>query len=361
MNVQRVRLPGSDRVTWLVLGDDYLPIPPVRAFLTYLNNLERSPHTVRAYAYHLKLFWDYLTDVHLDWTAVGLSELAAFVAWLRQPMPGVVSIHQQLAKRSESTINTILAAVAMFYDFHQRDGTVPHIPLYQSQVQPHRRYKGFLHHVTKGKPIQYRLLKLKVARCRPKTLTPDQVAQFIAVCDRLRDQLLVSLLYETGMRIGQALGLRHEDVQSWDNAIRVVPRANPLNQARTKTHEPYTIHVPPSLMGRYTDYLIHEFEATDSDYVFVNLWEGHIGAPIQYSTVAALFRRLSKKSGVSVTPHMLRHTHATELIRHGWDAAHVQKRLGHASIQTTLNIYTHLDDADMQAEYQTYLQQRAQP
>ena len=60
--VQRARLPGSDRLVWLVVGDHHLPVEPVRRFLAYLDDVERSPNTLRAYAHHLKLFWDYL-----DW------------------------------------------------------------------------------------------------------------------------------------------------------------------------------------------------------------------------------------------------------------------------------------------------------
>jgi hypothetical protein len=63
---------------------------------------------------------------------VRLSELAGFVAWLREPQPGVLLLEQCEAKRSESTINAILSAVASFYEFHQRDGAVGTIPLMTS-------------------------------------------------------------------------------------------------------------------------------------------------------------------------------------------------------------------------------------
>ena len=59
-----------------------------------------------------------------------------------------------------------------------------------------------------------------------------------------------------------------------------------------------------------------------------------------------------------MTPHKLRHTHATELIRSGWDAAYVQKRLGHANVQTTINTYVHLSNDDMKGKYLEYLQRR---
>ncbi|WP_255398078.1 tyrosine-type recombinase/integrase [Sulfobacillus sp. hq2] len=73
---------------------------------------------------------------------------------------------------------------------------------------------------------------MKAPRKVPKTLTVDQVQQILAHCRHRRDRFLVALLYETGMRIGQALNLRH------------------------------------------ADYLVHELDGIDSDYVFVNLWGG---------------------------------------------------------------------------------------
>jgi hypothetical protein len=49
------RIPDSEQVTWLVLDDNYLPVPPIQSYLRYLESLERSPNTIHAYAGHLKL------------------------------------------------------------------------------------------------------------------------------------------------------------------------------------------------------------------------------------------------------------------------------------------------------------------
>ena len=76
-----------------------------------------------------------------------------------------------------------------------------------------------------------------------------------------------------------------------------------------------------------------------------------------YGAVIDLFRRVSKTSGIPVPPHLLRHSHATELLRSGMNVAYVQKRLGHASIQTTINTYCHLTDEDLEQAYQKYLQE----
>jgi len=363
--VQRAVLPDSNTMAWLVLGNDYLPIEPIQAFLEYLHNLNRSPNTIRSYAYHLKLYWDYLEDYKLVWTEVSITNLADFMLWLRNPMPsGVVSMQVQEVKRKESTVNAILTSVCMFYDFSEMTNKAPHIPLYRSQVMPGRRYKSFLHHVTKSHAVRTRLLKLKVPRQHPKTLDSQQVKTLVDNCHRLRDKFLICLLYETGMRIGQALGLRHEDIESWDNLIKVVPRDNNLNQARSKSLSPYDLNVSKALMSLYTEYLQREYMEilgdNLSDYVFVNLWSGKVGTPMTYSNVVDLFRRLKRKTGaeIPVHPHLLRHTHATELIQSGMEMSYVQKRLNHASIQTTLDTYVHLTNADMKIAYNQYLEDR---
>jgi len=99
MKVQRIQLVDRPGVTWLVLGDGYLPIEPIADFLDYLRNIERSPNTVKAYAHHLKLYWEFLTATHLDWTTIGLTELAEFAAWLRSPNPTVIPLEPEESPR----------------------------------------------------------------------------------------------------------------------------------------------------------------------------------------------------------------------------------------------------------------------
>ncbi len=360
MKVQRVRIPDSDQVTWVVLDENYLPVQPIQDYLRYLDSLERSPNTVYAYAGHLKLFWEFLRDSNLDWLEVTLENLADFIHWLRCPDPRVASIQPQEAKRTEKTINAILAAVCSFYEFQERLGATEGVNAYRYQFQPGRKYKPFLHHINKGKEVRTRLLKLKEPKTFPGTLTQEQVHQLVDACNRLRDKFLICLLHESGMRIGEVLGLHHEDIHtSGENEIYVNPRDDNANGARAKSREPRIIHVTKELMTLYSDYLIDEYpEDVDSDYVFVNIWDGEPGSPMTYSAVASLFTRLNKKTGIDARPHLFRHTHATDLIRDGWDMAHVQKRLGHASVQTTINTYTHLTNEDLKSAYQTHLERR---
>lgn len=86
----------------------------------------------------------------------------------------------------------------------------------------------------------------------------------------------------------------------------------------------------------------------------MNLWGGVKGKPLSYDTVSKIVKRLNKKTNIQFNLHMFRHTHATQLVKSGWDMSYVKKRLGHKQIQTTVNVYTHLSDEDMKKEIQKF-------
>jgi hypothetical protein len=172
MLVQKGQLPNSTRPIWLVLDDSYQPIEPVMAYLRYLDSLEKSPNTVRTYAYNLKLYWEFLQHKSLNWQEVNLEQLADFIHWLRNPQPsGVVSIQPQISNRTEKTINHALNTVSMFYEFHIRLGQVQGVTTHTYQVQPGRKFKPFLHHISKGKEVKTRLLRIKEPKTFPGCLT----------------------------------------------------------------------------------------------------------------------------------------------------------------------------------------------
>ncbi len=356
MKVQKGKSPKGQTV-WMVLDDNYFPIEPIQRYLRYLDSLERSPNTIQGYAHNLKLYWEFLRDKHLDWQQITIEQLSEFIHWLRSPNPAVVSVRPQTAKRSEKTINHALTTVCSFYEFYERIGESEGVNAYRYQFQPGRKYKPLIHGIAKTKEVKTRLLKVKEPKAFPGCLTTEEVRQLIDGCNRIRDKFLICLLYETGMRIGEVLGLRHEDIHSRGvNEIKITNRPNNINDARAKTGD-RIIHVSKELMHLYSDYLIEEYpENLDSDYVFVNCWSEPMGMPMNRNNVNGLFRRLAKKTGIKAFPHLLRHTHATELIKAGWDMAYVQKRLGHADVQTTINTYVHLVTEDMAQAYQQYIQ-----
>jgi len=208
-------------------------------------------------------------------------------------------------------------------------------------------YKPFLHHVTKGRPVPTRPVKLVVTRRVPRTLDAGQVTAILGACEHLRDRFLFALLAETGMRVGQALGLRHGDFVSRRREIRIVARPDNANGARAKLREAAVIPVSTPLVRLYSEYMHAEYGDLDCDYVFVNLFGGRTGQPLCYQTVHRLAARISARTGIAFTLHMLRHTHATELIRAGVPIEVVARLLTHRSSTTTSQTYIHLDAVDV--------------
>lgn len=345
--LQRVVMPVTDSESWTVLDDAGSVLEPVESFLTYLSALERSPNTQRAYASSLKLWFEFLVVLDVDWAKVSVDDVGRFVSWLRAPAPNVIVLDGGTARRSAATVNRHLAAVFGFYEHHARSGVEVASGLVAWKRIGRGSYKPFLQHVTSGRPIVTRPVKLPVPRRAPRTLAPEQLVQVLGAPVRARDRFLLALLAETGMRVGQALGLRHADFVSRAKQVRIVPRVDNANGARAKLRSPATIPVTAGLVRCYSDYMHTEYGELDSDYVFVNLWGGRLGAPLTYSAVDKMVARIRAATGVEFTLHMLRHTHATEMIRSGVAIDVVARLLTHRSSVTTSQIYVHLDVEDV--------------
>lgn len=354
MRVQRVLVSGSTVESWTLLGDDLRPVGPVESFLAYLAAIERSPNTVKAYAHDLKDWWVYLDSRGLDWQRVDLEAVAGFVAWLRlspAARSGAVAVLATVEHHcTAASVNRKLAAVSAFYEFHARSGIVVADLLSSLRPAGHRRtagtsYKPFLQHIASGKPERRKIIKLKTGRRRPRVLTAVQAQAILDACEHLRDRLLFALMLDTGVRIGEALGLRHDDIAIAEKQVTVVPRHND-NRARAKAGRTRIIPASAELMRLYSDYLHREYGALDSDYVFVNLFAEPHGRPWGYPAVYDLVQRLRKVTGIDFEPHQYRHTYATWLLRRGAGMENVKELLGHASISTTIDTYGHLTVED---------------
>jgi integrase/recombinase XerD len=358
MRVQRVLMPGSRFESWTVLGDDHVPVEPVERFLGYLSSIERSPNTVKAYAHDLKDWFTFLAGRDRGWQAATLEDVAGFVAWLRLPpagRDGRVQVLPSVAHQcAASSVNRKLAALTSFCEFHARHG-VSLAGLLVTMAPPGRgrslsatSFRPFLQHITKNTEQRRRTIKLSSARPRPRVLTTAEAQTILDACDHLRDRLLFALLLDTGMRIGEALGLRHEDFDIAGCQVSVVARVND-NRARAKGGRHRFIPARGELMRLYADYLNREYQALDSDYVFVNLWGRPPGHPLTYPAVYDLVGRLRRRAGVDFSPHWFRHTYATWLLRGGAGMESVKELLGHASITTTVDTYGHLSVEDARA------------
>jgi integrase/recombinase XerD len=335
-----------------VLGADDRPVEPIEGYLSYLSEIERSPNTVRAYAHDLKDFFVFLAARGLDWRSVRLEDVGGFVAWLRLSPAGragqVAVLPSAPPQLGAATINRKLAAVSSFYQHQARHG-VDVGELLVTWLAPGRAaWKPFLHHISKGQPRQRRSVSLKTPRRLPQVLTVEQIQLILDACDRLRDRLLFAVLFDTGMRVGEALGLRHDDLDPAAGEVSILPRIN-ANRARVKTGRSRTVPASAALFRLYADYLHVEYGDLDSDHVFVNLWGGRVGHAWGYPAVYDLVVRVRRRTGIDFDPHWFRHTAATRMLRDSVPLEVVSTLLGHASVTTTLDIYGHLSAEDARA------------
>lgn len=147
-----------------------------------------------------------------------------------------------------------------------------------------------------------------------EALTDDQLVKLQAVAERPRDRFLVGLLIATGMRIGEALGLRREDMHFLPRATELgcqlrgphvhVKRRLNENGALAKSRFERAIPVTDEIAGLYADYQHERFKLVpdDSDMVFVNLYRPPLGRSMTYSNTKDLFDRLAGRAGFTVSP-----------------------------------------------------------
>ena len=351
MLVHPVMVPGSGTRSWTVLGDDDVPVVPVDRFLAYLTDIGRSPNTVKAYAFDLKNYWEFISFRSLDWREARLEDVGEFVAWLQLPPAGrageVAVLPSAAAEVTAATVNRKLAAVSAFYAHQARNGAEVGDLLAAWRAGGRGGWKPFLHHVSKGKPYRGRAISLKAPQKLPRILTAAEAQAILDACTRLRDRFFFALLYESGCRAGEALGLRHEDIAAAEQEISIVAREN-ANGARAKSGG-RAVPVGPELIRLYADYLHEEYGDLDSDYVFVNIWAEPRGQAWSYQAAYDLVLRLRARTGLDFDPHWLRHSAATRWLRDGVSIEVVSKLLGHSSVTTTSAVYGHLTVEDARA------------
>src|SRR6266853_2196126 len=345
--VEIERQDGQHR--YVVIDKDGELVEPIVRYLKYLDCVGSARQTLRSYASALRLYWDFLGQQQIDWQQVTLDDLSRFVLWLKLPSGSfkVLPAHPVPQARSNRTINHTLTVVRSFYDYHWRLEEVErNIKETTTTFLPARarRYKSFLHHLTKGSPVEKNILKQKEAkRLRPKTITKDQVQQLLDACCNQRDRLLVRLLYESAIRVGEALALWVQDVDVAENKLHICDRGPLENGAEIKTvHAPRALDVSADLIDEIVAYVgIAHTAEVETNHLFIKRQGACAGQALTYADVDSLFRRLRSRTGIAVTPHILRHTMLTALAEQGWAPELLQERAGHASFQQTYQTYVH--------------------
>jgi integrase len=157
-----------------------------------------------------------------------------------------------------------------------------------------------------------------------------------------RDKLILRLLADCGLRLGELLGLRVEDI--WEPK-----RGEFALKVRGKGSRDRVVPVAPALVRRLRRYISGR-HAEGRDHLLVSLRKGADGryAPVTESGIEQAVRFAAKEAGIEkrVYPHIFRHSFATEWLRRGGNIISLQRVLGHADLSMIQGVYAHLDSSD---------------
>ncbi|MEU4584446.1 tyrosine-type recombinase/integrase [Kitasatospora aureofaciens] len=350
-----------------MIDEKYRTVAPVEEWLEAHRQLW-SPNTVRGYATSLAQWWTFLEqrDEAANWDGLGVPAVASFLSWLRngRTVEHVLVAPEQVPE--SGTLEARLAALVSFYRWHEAVFSVPVAGRLMRGAPRRAPARGLLAHLdARTAPAPSSLVRVRRQRHRerPPLLLPAEIQVILDGCampdatvgdwsGNLRDRLLFALLAETGMRLGEALGLRICDFVMGRGStpyVEVVPREDNTNGARVKMMRPRRVYVGCDLERLFADYLTHlacraaEFgiEIDAGSPLLVNLERPPLLAALREGTVRDKVSALRKKriGPASWTPHWFRHSHATALLLAGTPEWVVSRRLGHAHVQTTLDLY----------------------
>ncbi len=233
--------------------------------------------------------------------------------------------HMRIAGSSPRSVARWIAAVRGFFSFLQIEGMLKDNPSAQLEA-----------------PRSWRPL--------PRTLAPGEVESLLDAPKRgsprgRRDSAMLELLYATGLRVSELLGLRLGDLQLDAGYLRCLGKGNkervvPMGEEADAKLQDYLAQARPALLrGRRTEIL------------FVN----HRGGALTRQGFWKIIKRYGAAAGIRtpLSPHTVRHAFATHLLENGADLRSLQVLLGHADISTT-QIYTHVNRERLKRIHEDY-------
>jgi integrase/recombinase XerD len=376
---------------YYLIDNNYDFISDAKEFLDWKAATNRAPATMKAYCSRLLWYYRFLAQRKLSVLEATSSDLTEFVIWLCNPYrdEATVSVIHQASPLRASSVNLILQVIGAFYRFLVRRGKISESPVCYVDV-PRGKWlteRDLLAHTRRGQAVVQRMeLKLKEPGRLPPTVSEQDFQTFIDSIHMgqdpngdsagFRDRLLCLMLKEGGFRIGEILGLRMEDLEFGKQGVHVRFRPDNENRARAKAGygRDRFVHLPSAILGLLDIYLTEVW--IDASPTTSHLWivlnkhaknregDSTYGAALTVAAVEQMFRYYSQRSRIKLHPHMLRHTHATALVRsylregEAVDWKFIQERLGHASVVTTMQTYTHLTNEDRKWAYDRYQQKR---
>ena len=287
----------------------------ISSFLTHVR-VEKglSANTVSAYRRDLVKFDAFAQKRKLSLEAVSRDDLVDFLAGLYR---------QKLESKTVARHLVTLRNFFRFAQIHDLISVDPSINLESPKIR--RSLPGYL-----------RLEEVEKLLTQPDAKTPIG----------LRDRAMLEVLYSTGLRVSELIGLRVTDLDTKVGCVRCIGKGDkerivPVGRKALGMVEKYLRDARPQFIGKMTG----------SPTLFVNRRGRQLSRVGVWKILSAYGRRAGLR--MALTPHMLRHSFATHLLERGADLRSVQLMLGHADISTT-QIYTHVVEERLKQIYKAH-------
>jgi integrase/recombinase XerD len=373
-----VRMPSGQRY-WTVLDEDLHVVGVADGFLRHQRfGRDGAESTTKAYAHAIALFLRWCARTGRGWQA-GVEQFGLFMTWLAHSGPaasaaeaahggsGLVLAGPGAAPaRCPSRINGVLAAVRGMVVHAVAAGQAPAglVPLLY-EVADDRD----LPDAARGEDgrMAWRMRarhRLREPETPVDRASDAEIVALVRACHSARDRLIVLLMARAGLRRGELCGLRRGDVHLLVDSrplgcgvarahLHVVRRENNPNGAWAKSRRQRVVPLDFVTVQAFDTYELERMRVTRaaaSDFVFVNLFRGTVGAPLRPDTVGELVAAASRRAGLAtrIRPHQLRHACGSNLADAGGGIDVVADLLGHASVSSS-QVYVHPDPSRLRA------------
>ncbi|KJE49386.1 MULTISPECIES: site-specific tyrosine recombinase/integron integrase [Acidiplasma] len=267
----------------------------IQKFQKFLLSERRSPYTVKEYA---SLVNNFLGFINKDINSVSAEDIEEYKSYL--------ALTKNYSKASQYLS---IKAIKAYYSSKRLSPPFNLVPPRRSQKMP-------------------------------VYLNESDARRLLESAHDIRLRSIISLFLYTGLRVGELTRLEMEDVDLQENIIYV---------HSGKGDKDRIVIIPDECRNDLLSYLKRRITITTaSNNFFISNKKNRFDT----SSIERLVKNLAKKAGIQkkVTPHVLRHTFATSVLRNGGDIRFIQQILGHSSIATT-QIYTHIDDNTLKEMY----------
>ncbi len=260
-----------------------------------------SKYTIKSYEEDIEEFFSFCTKESLNYLDIEYSDIRIYLMYLKEEK-----------KDNNTSINRKLSSLRGFYKYLVNKGII----------------KNNMFLLVNGP---------KKAKKLPRYFEYNELEELFKVPDIYtpkgqRDLLILEMLYATGIRVGELVNIKLNDIDKSNRKIIILGKGNKERNV---------------IYGEYCEDILNKYisdgrillNKNNSNYLFIN----HLGEKLTERGVRYILSELIKKTSLSknISPHMIRHSFATHLLNEGCDLLSVQKLLGHESISAT-QIYTHV-------------------